>query len=109
MQVGLKERETGQNAEADRKELQAIRYYMREAEGQHVKEYGGRPRPILTKEERDFIKQNQDAPVYGGTREQIKKELAQAYVIGETRGTALERQPERHQERDKERTPERRR
>ena len=97
----MKERETGQNAEADRKELQAIRYYMREAEGQHVKEYGGRPRPILTKEERDFIKQHQDAPVYGGTREQIKKELAQAFVIGETRGTTLERQPERTQEREK--------
>lgn len=84
---------------------------MREAEREHVKEYGGRPRPILTKEERDFIKQNQDAPIYGGTREQIKKDLAQAFVIGETRGTALERQPERQQERerDKERTLERRR
>lgn len=109
VQIGLQERETGQNAEADRKELQAIRYYMREAEGQHVKEYGGRPRPILTKEERDYIKQNQNAPAYGGTREQIKKELAQAFVIGETRGTSLERHPERHQEREKERTLERRR
>lgn len=109
VQIGLQERETGQNAEADRQELQAIRYYMRESERQHVKEYGGRPRPILTKEERDFIKQNQDAPAYGGTREQIKKELAQAFVIEETHGTSLERQPERQQEREKERTLERRR
>jgi hypothetical protein len=55
---------------------------MREAEGQFVREYGGRPRPILTREERDFIRQNRDAPVDGGTREQ---------------------------EQEKERTPERRR
>jgi hypothetical protein len=44
-----------------------------------------------------------NAPAYGGTREQIKKELAGAYVIGETRGTALERQRECQQERTLER------
>ena len=110
MQVGLKERETGQSAEAERRELQGVMYYMREAENQHVKSYGGRPRPILTKEERDYIKQNQNAPTYGSTREQIKKDLAQAFVIGEMRPSeTLERAPERTQEREKERTQERRR
>ena len=110
VQVGLKERETGQNAEAERRELQGVMYYMREAENQHVKSYGGRPRPILMKEERDYIRQNQNAPLYGSTREQIKKDLAQAFVIGETRPSdTLERAPERTQEREKERTLERRR
>ena len=105
VQIGLKERETGQNAEAERRELQGMMYYMREAERHHEKSYGGRPRPILTKEERDYIRENQDAPTFGSTREQIKKDLAQAYVIGETRaGASLERQPERQQEHKKERT-----
>jgi hypothetical protein len=100
----LKERETGQNAEAERRELQGVMYYMREAENQHAKSYGGRPRPILTKEDRDYIKQNQNAPIYGSTREQIKKDLAQAFVIGETRPSeTLERAPERNQERDRDR------
>jgi hypothetical protein len=109
VQVGLKERETGQNAEAERRELQGVMYYMREAENQHVKSYGGRPRPILMKEERDYIRQNQNAPLYGSTGEQIKKDLAQAYVIRETRPSeSLERAPERRQEREKERALERR-
>jgi hypothetical protein len=107
VEIGLKERETGENAEADRKELQAIRQEMREAEKQHVKEYGGRPRPVLTAEERDYIAQHRDAPTLAPTRELIKKELAQAYVIGETSGQAFERKPERKQEQEKERTRER--
>ena len=107
VEIGLKERETGENAEADRQELQAIRQEMRAAEKQHVKEYGGRPRPVLTVEERDYIAQHSDAPTLAPTRELIKKELAQAYVIGETSGQAFERKPERKQEQEKERTRER--
>jgi ribosomal protein S24E len=103
----LKERETGENAEADRKELQAIRQEMRAAESQHVKEYGGRPRPVLTREERDYIAQHKDAPTLAPSRELIRKELAQAYVIGETSGQAFERKPERKQEQEKERARER--
>ncbi len=104
VQIGLKERETGQNAEAERADLQLTMYQMREAENQHVKTYGGSPRAILTKEERDYIAQHKDTPAQGFTRELIKKELAQAYVIGEARaGERLEKEPERDKERTRER------
>jgi hypothetical protein len=104
VQIGLKERETGQNAEAERKELQLTMYQMRQAEDQHVKIYGGQPRAILTQEERDFIAQHKDAPAQSFTRELIKKELTQAYVIGEARaGERLEKEPERQHERTRER------
>ncbi len=104
VQIGLKERETGQNAEAERADLQLTMYQMREAENSHVKTYGGQPRAIVTKEERDFIAQHKDAPMQPFTRELIKKELAQAYVIGEARaGERLEKEPEREKERTRER------
>ncbi len=99
VQIGLKERETGQNAEAERKELQLTMYQMRQAEDQHIKSYGGQPRAILTKEERDYLAQHKDAPIQPFTRELIQKELAQAFVIGEARaGERLEKEPERKQE-----------
>jgi hypothetical protein len=105
VQIGLKERETGQNAEAERKDLQLTMYQMRQAEDQHVKTYGGQPRAILTQEERDFIAKHQDASAQGFTRELIKKELAQAYVIGEARaGERLEKEPERQHEHERTRT-----
>jgi hypothetical protein len=104
VQIGLKERETGQNAEAERKELQLTMYQMRDAEDQHVKSYGGQPRAILTKEERDYLAQHKDAPIQPFTRELIQKELAQAFVIGEARaGERLEKEPERKQEHTRER------
>jgi hypothetical protein len=105
VQIGLKERETGQNAEAERKDLQLMMYQMRQAEDQHVKTYGGQPRAILTQEERDFLAKHQDAPAQGFTRELIKKELTQAYVIGEARaGERLEKEPERQHEHERTRT-----
>jgi hypothetical protein len=105
VQIGLKERATGQNAEAERKDLQLTMYEMREAENQHVKTYGGQPRAILTQEERDFLAKHQDAPLQPFTRELVKKELAQAYVIGETRaGERLEKEPERQYEHERTRT-----
>lgn len=104
VEIGLKERETGQNAEAERADLQLTMFQMREAENSHVKSYGGSPRAILTQEERDFVAQHKDAPAQGFTRGLIKKELAQAYVIGEARaGERLEKEPERERERTKER------
>jgi hypothetical protein len=104
VQIGLKERDTGQNAEAERKDLQLTMYQMREAEDRHVKTYGGQPRAVLTTEERDYLAQHQDAPAQGFTRELIKKELAQAFVIGEARaGERLEKEPERQHERTRER------
>jgi hypothetical protein len=105
VQIGLKERDTGQNAEAERKDLQLTMYQMREAEDKHIKSYGGQSRAIVTKEERDFLAKHQDAPAQGFTRELVKKELAQAYVIGEARaGERLEKEPERQHEHERART-----
>lgn len=102
MQIGLKERATGENAQEERQQLQSTMYYMREAERQHEKQYGGRPRPVLTQEERDYLTQHINAPVDSWTRDEIKKELKQAYVIGESRASeSLERKPERQHERDR--------
>lgn len=99
VQIGLKERETGRNAEAERRELQLTMYEMREAENQHVKSYGGQPRAVLMKEERDYLAKHKDAPAQAFTRELVKKELGQAFVIGEARaGERLEKEPERQQQ-----------
>ena len=104
VKIGLQERETGQNAYEERQHLQLTMYQMREAERWHEQQYGGRPRPVLTKEERDYLTEHREAPREGWTREEITKELAQAYVIGEAgRNESLERQVERQQERERDR------
>jgi hypothetical protein len=97
--IGLKERETGQSAEAERLQLQQTAREMSQAETRHERAYGGKPRTVLMPEERDYLRQHKDAPVEGHTRAEIKKELAQAFVIGEARrGESLERIPERKHE-----------
>jgi hypothetical protein len=104
VQIGLKERATGENAQAERQQLAGTLFQMHDAERQHERQYGGSPRPILTKEERDYLMQHINAPLDGHTRAEIRKELKQAYIIGESRADEqLERAPGRHQERDRDR------
>ena len=102
--IGLKERATGQRAEAERLQLQQTRREMSQAETDHDRAYGGKPRAVLMPEERDYLVRHKDTPAESHTREEIKKELAQAFVIGEARlGESLECQPERQHERTLER------
>lgn len=98
--IGLKERETGQNAGAERVQLRQTTREMFQAEIEHERAYGGKPRALLMPEERDYLTRHKDAPVEVHMRAEIKQELAQAFVIGEARrGESLERTPERQQER----------
>lgn len=102
--IGLTERETGQNAEAARQHLHHTMREMFDAETEHEQIYGGKPRVVLMPEERDYLMQNKDAPENSHTRERLGKDLGQAYVIGEARkGDSLERAPERQQERMRDR------
>jgi hypothetical protein len=102
--IGVKERATGQSAEAERLQLQQTRREMSQAETVHERAYGGKPRAVLMPEERDYLVRHKDTPVESHTRDEIKKELAQAFVIGEARrGETLERTPERQHERTLER------
>jgi hypothetical protein len=97
--IGLKERATGQRAEAERLQLQQTRREMSQAETDHERAYGGKPRAVLMPEERDYLMRHKDTPAENDTRDEIKKELAQAFVIGEARrGESLERTSERQQE-----------
>lgn len=106
--IGLKERETGQSAEAERLQLQQTTREMLRAENEHEQAYGGKPRAVLMPEERDYLTRHKDAPVEAEAREEIKRGLTQAYVIGETRSSeSFERTPERALERQHERTLER--
>jgi len=107
--IGLKERETGQNAEADRLQLRQTRREMSQADIEHERAYGGKPRAVLMPEERNYLlMQHKDAPVEAQARDEIRRELAQAFVIGETRaGESFERPAERAPERQHERTLER--
>ncbi len=97
--IGLKEREAGQNAEAERLQLRQTTREMLRAQTAHERACGGKPRAVLMPEERDYLMRHKDAPVESHTRDEIKKELEQAFVIGEARrGESLERTPERQQE-----------
>jgi hypothetical protein len=98
--IGLKERETGQNAPAERLQLRQTTREMSQAETEHERAYGGRPRAVLMPEERDYLTRHKDAPVETQAREEIRRELTQAYIIGETRvGESFERTSERTPER----------
>ncbi len=106
--IGLKERETGRNAEAERLQLQQTTREMLRAETEHERGYGGKPRAVLMTEERDYLTRHKDAPVEAQPRDEIRRELAQAFVIGETRaGESFERTSERQLERQHERALER--
>jgi hypothetical protein len=98
--IGLTERARGQNAEAERQQLQHTMREMFHAESEHERAYGGKPRVVLLPEERDYLMQNKDAPENSHTRERLGKDLAQAYVVGESRkGESFEKAPERQHER----------
>jgi len=98
--IGLKERETGQSAEAERLQLRQTTREMLRAENEHEQAYGGKPRAVLMPEERDYLTRHKHAPAEAQARDEIKKELTHAYVIGEARRSeSLERQPEQKHER----------
>jgi len=102
--IGLKERETGLSAETERLQLRQTTREMSQAEVEHERAYGGRSRVVLMPEERDYLTRHKDAPVETQARDEIKRELAQAYMIGEARrGESLERATERQHERTLER------
>lgn len=106
--IGLKERETGQSAEAERLQLRETARVMLKAEAAHERAYGGKPRVVLMPEERDYLTRHKDAPTEAQARDEIRRELAQALIIGEPRaGESFERTPERQPERQHERTLER--
>ena len=108
--ISLQERETGQSAEAERRHLHQTARELAQADTQHERAYGGRPRAVLLPAERDYLLQHKDAVVAAQPRAEMDRELAQAFVLGEPRaGASFERTSDRAPERPPERPLERER
>ena len=108
--ISLQERKTGQSGEAERLQLQHTARALTQAETEHEHRYGGTPRTVLLPAERDYLRQHKDAVVAAQPRAELDRELAQAFVIGETRaGASFERTADRAPERPPERPLERER